>query len=105
MQAAFLREIVNTYSDGKKIQSKVLNDFLTKKGASAGNNSSAFYARYVFFEKMRLIDGKDKSKHRGEMEKRHPGGFDTDRRRDHVWGREDETPVQDAYGGYDFLRR
>jgi hypothetical protein len=104
-QAAFLREIANTYTDGRKIQSKVLNDFLSKKGASAGNTSAVFYASYVFFEKMRLRDGKPKSKHRQEMEARHPGGFDTARRRDHVWCFEDEHPYQDAYGQYHFAGR
>jgi hypothetical protein len=96
---------VKTYSDGKNIQSKVLRDFLDKKGASAGNTSSAFYASYVFFEKMRLKDGKGKSKHRLEMEKRNPGGFDTDRRRDRIWCMEGNIPVADAYGGYTFAKR
>jgi hypothetical protein len=68
-QAGFLREIAKTYPDGKKIQSKVLNDFLNKKGPNAGNTSSVFYASYVLFEKMRVRDGKPKSKFREEMEK------------------------------------
>ena len=68
IQAGFLREIAKTYTDGRKIQSKVLDDILSKKGASAGNTSTVFYASYVFFEKMRIRDGKPKSKHRQEME-------------------------------------
>jgi hypothetical protein len=48
-QAGFLREIAKTYGDGRKIQSKLLNDFLGKRGASAGNTSSVFYSSYVFF--------------------------------------------------------
>ncbi|KAF7878798.1 hypothetical protein EAF04_000001 [Stromatinia cepivora] len=78
-QAAFLREIAKTYPEEKKIQSKVLNDFLGKKGATAGNTSSVYYASYVFFEKLRLRDGKPKSKHREEMEKQwaSEGGIDT----------------------------
>ena len=67
-QAGFLHKIAKTYPDGKKIQSKALNDFLNKKGPNAGNTSSVFYASYVFFEKMRLRDGKPKSKFQGEME-------------------------------------
>jgi len=39
-QAGFLREIAKTYSDGRKIQSKVLNDFLGKRGKYVGNTSS-----------------------------------------------------------------
>jgi hypothetical protein len=81
-QAGCLREIAKTYPEGKKIQSKVLNGFLGKKGASAGNTSAVFYSSYVFFEKMRIRDGKAKSKHRLEMEKQHPGGFDVKHRRD-----------------------
>lgn len=92
-QAGFLREIAKTYSDGRKIQSKVLNDFLNKKGAYAGNTSSAFYASYVFFEKMRLRDEKPKSKHRTVMEQEHPGGFEVGRRIDRITCMVGETPV------------
>jgi len=68
-QAGFLREIAKTYTDGRKIQSKSLNDFLTKKGPYAGNTSAPFYASYVFFEKTRLREGKGKSNHRINMER------------------------------------
>ena len=34
--------------------------FMRKKGPAAGNTSMAFYASYVFFEKMRIRDGKPK---------------------------------------------
>ena len=67
-RAAFLREIAKTYPDDKKIQPKTLTDFLGKRGPSAGNTSSVFYAAYVYFEKLRIRDGKAKSKHRLEME-------------------------------------
>jgi hypothetical protein len=98
-QAGFLREIAKTYPDGKKIQSKVLNDFLGKRGARAGNTSSVFYSSYVFFEKMRIRDGKPKSKHRQEMEKQHPGGFDVKNRWDgRVLCRIGEHPWEDKYG-------
>lgn len=82
-QAGFLREIARTFPGGdKKIQSKMLNDFLGKKGAYAGNTSSVFYASYVFFEKLRIRDGKAKSKHRLDMEDIYPNGFETKRRHD-----------------------
>jgi hypothetical protein len=97
-QAGFLREIAKTYSDGRKIQSKVLNDFLNKKGPSEGNTGSVFYSSYVFFEKIRIRDNKPKSKHRNEMEKRHPVRFETDRRRDRVWCMAGERPYQDSDG-------
>jgi hypothetical protein len=97
-QAAFLREAAKALQEGKKIQSKLLNDFLSKKGASAGNTSSVFYASYVFFEKMRIKQGKPKSKHRLEMEKYHPKGFDISHRLDYVMVLDGESVSEDKYG-------
>jgi hypothetical protein len=81
-QAGFLREIAKTYPDGRKIQSKVLNDFLGKRGIFAGNTSAVYYSSYVFFEKIRIRDGKAKSKHRTEMETAYQdeGGIDVKHR-------------------------
>jgi hypothetical protein len=103
-QAAFLREIAKTYRDGRKIQSKVLNDFLGKRGASAGNTSAVFYSSYVFFEKLRIKEGKPRSKHRETMEKLYAGkGFDTKNRSDRgVYCFAGETPVEDKYGKIHF---
>ncbi len=77
-QAGFLREIAKTYLDGRKIQSKVLNDFLGKRGLFAGNTSAVYYSSYVFFEKLRIRDGKPKTKHRTDMEAEYmsEGGID-----------------------------
>ncbi|CZR66326.1 uncharacterized protein PAC_16227 [Phialocephala subalpina] len=100
-QAGFLREIAKAWPEGKKIQSKVLNDFLGKRGATAGNTSSVFYGSYVFFEKQRIRDGKPKSKHRQEMEKQYSGerGIDTKHRLDGgVWCMQGERPYEDKYG-------
>lgn len=101
-QAGFLREIAKTYPEGKKIQSKVLNDFLGKTGATAGNTSSVFYGSYVFFEKLRIRDNKPKSKHRETMEKEYAGeGMDTKHRLDGaVWVTvmKGEQPYEDQYG-------
>lgn len=67
-------------AEGKKLESKSLNDILSKRGAHAGNMSGVFYAAYVFFEKKRLKEGKLKSKHREEMEKIYgKSGFDIER--------------------------
>jgi len=104
-QVGFLREAAKTYPDGKKIQPKVLNDFLGKRGASAGNTSSVFYSSYVFFEKMRIRGRNPKSKHRQEMEKLHPRGFDTSRRHDRVLVMEGERPYEDKYGQLHIERR
>ncbi|KAJ8069573.1 hypothetical protein OCU04_000012 [Sclerotinia nivalis] len=106
-QAAFLREIAKTYPEEKKIQSKVLNDFLGKKGATAGNTSSVYYASYVFFEKLRLRDGKSKSKHREEMEKQwaSEGGIDTKTSSSRgYWCHVSERAVEDKYGKVSFYK-
>lgn len=51
------------------------------KGPDTGNTSCVFYAAYVFFEKLRIVESKPKSKHREEMESiwGGKGGFDTTR--------------------------
>lgn len=99
-QAGFLREIAKAYPEGKKIQSKVLNDFLGKRGPTAGNTSSVFYGSYVFFEKIRIRDKKPKSKHRLAMEAEYPGeGMDTKHRHDgRIWCLEGERPYEDKFG-------
>lgn len=58
----------------KSIQSKMLSDFRKAKGAKAGCTSSVYYATYVYFEKLRIAEGKPKSKHRLGMERIYPGG-------------------------------
>lgn len=63
----------------KSIQSKMLNDFRGKKGPLAGCTSSVYYAAYVYFERMRIAEGKPKSKHRLEMEEIHPWGAERER--------------------------
>lgn len=90
----------------KSIQSKMLNDFRGKKGAVAGCTSSVYYAAYVYFEKLRIAEGKPKSKHRLEMEKIYPQGAERERDGRHgYWARADETIVQDEYGRVSVLRR
>lgn len=73
-QAGFCREISKTYTNGKKVTGAQVSAFLGKKGATAGNTSMVFYASYVFFEKIRLRDGKKKTKHRLDMEDLYAGG-------------------------------
>ncbi|KAI0133759.1 hypothetical protein BJ170DRAFT_690127 [Xylariales sp. AK1849] len=76
-QAAFLREVGKCFPSERKIQTKQLSDFLTKKGPSVGNTSSVFYGSYVFFEKLRLKQAKPKTATRLEMEREYPGGDGT----------------------------
>ena len=103
-QAGFLRAIAQTHPEGKKFQSKSLNDFMNKHGPNAGNTSGVFYAAYVFFEKLRLKEGKPKSKHRLEMEKIYRNsGFDikTPSNRGYLCG-PGERPTIDQYGRVSF---
>jgi len=69
-QAQFLKTIAAQFHARRamKLQSKQLNDFRAK-GADAGNTSAGFYGRYVFFEKVKVKEGRPKSKHRVEMER------------------------------------
>lgn len=103
-QAAFLRAIAATYSDGRKIQNKQLNDFLAKKGPLSGNRSCIYYAAYVFFEKVRIRDGKEKDKDRLAVEKQWPGGVDTVRDCSYVWAGP-EGAYLDKYGAVHQISR
>lgn len=67
-KAAFARE-VNELLPTSNFTSRNLDAFLRVKGPGAGGHSPGFYAAYVFFEKLRLRDGKGKSKKRQELEK------------------------------------
>jgi hypothetical protein len=68
-------------SDTPNIQAKQLQDFLSKKGPTAGAASRVFYAAYVYFEKKRLSEGKPKSKHRQDMEAQWLAGLPREDRR------------------------
>lgn len=78
-QAQFCRDLhaqLHSPSKPAKIQSGQLDRFRNNKGPNAGNTSSVFYAAYVFFEKIRIKEGKPKNKHRQDMEAVWPDGFD-----------------------------
>lgn len=79
-QAAFVREISKTFTDGTTSVSPAnLRYFMGRKGPLDGNTNVSFYAGYVFFEKQRLKANKPKTKFREEMEKAHgPKGVDTE---------------------------
>ncbi|OJJ01422.1 hypothetical protein ASPVEDRAFT_41007 [Aspergillus versicolor CBS 583.65] len=82
-RAAFCREISKTWPDRaadlkeNALQGRSLASFLSKKGSREGRTSLVFYASYVFFEKLRIRDGKPKTQFREEMEDIWgPSGFD-----------------------------
>jgi hypothetical protein len=63
----------------KPFQGSQLARFRGLKGTATGASSMLFYGAYVFFEKLRIKEGKPKSKHRQQMEKVWgPEGFDRD---------------------------
>ncbi|KAI2777989.1 hypothetical protein F4815DRAFT_258098 [Daldinia loculata] len=79
-QAQFCRDLYAQLNAPtiKSIQSKQLNDFRRGHGAKTGAKSTVFYTAYVYFEKLRLAQGKTKTKHRLDMEDiwAWRGGFD-----------------------------
>jgi hypothetical protein len=83
--AQLCRDLLAQYHTAERkppqIQSGQLTKFRGYKGADTGNTSCVFYAAYVFFEKIRLAEGKPKSKHRLEMEEiwGGKGGFNVTR--------------------------
>ncbi|RYP46569.1 hypothetical protein DL768_007251 [Monosporascus sp. mg162] len=105
-QAAFCRAIGESFPEKRSIQSRQLSTFLGRKGPTAGNTSSVFYGSYVFFEKLRIKEGKPKTQFRLEMEKIHPNGMDVTNQIDGGWVtmHKDERMVQDKYGRIDFVR-
>ncbi|KAI0113485.1 hypothetical protein F4814DRAFT_421917 [Daldinia grandis] len=102
-QSAFCRAIAESFPEGKRIQPRQLSCFLEKKGPMSGNTSSVFYGAYVFFEKLRIKEGRPKSEMRQEMEKVHPNGVNTTDLQ--LWWtcRNDERPVYDALGRIHFV--
>ncbi|KAJ7131105.1 hypothetical protein C8R44DRAFT_774392 [Mycena epipterygia] len=99
-KTALLRDMSRAaYTDAPNIQSKQLTDFLTKKGATSGSTSRVCYASYVYFEKKRIAEGKQKSKHRCDMEERWLGeGGLPQRRQEKYWCSADHDVVEDALG-------
>ncbi|KAJ7074543.1 hypothetical protein C8F01DRAFT_28921 [Mycena amicta] len=107
-KAGFLRDIVRAaYPNSRdmNIQSKQLTDFLTKKGATAGSTSRVFYAAYVYFEKMRLSEGKPKDAHRRKMEDQwaFQGGLPRERPQKYFVP-QGVVPVQNALGRVTTMR-
>ncbi|KXX78380.1 hypothetical protein MMYC01_206024 [Madurella mycetomatis] len=79
IQVDFLRAIATpAYGDNNtnKIQASSLYSFMKQKGRLAGNTSDVYYVAYVFFEKLRIKQGKSKLKDREIMEEIYPGGLD-----------------------------
>lgn len=99
--AAFCRAISSSFHKApKKILAAQLSAFRSKKGLIAGNTSAVFYGSYVYFEKLRIKEGKPESKKRLEMEEIHgkEGGIETEHRMDRFTCLAHERPRIDKYG-------
>ncbi|KAI9709378.1 MAG: hypothetical protein M1812_007714 [Candelaria pacifica] len=105
IQASFLRSLTSQHPTAKSITAKQLNDFRGKKGPKAGNSSAVFYAAYVYFEKLRIKEGKGKSKLRVEMEDvwGDEGGITLRDMRRGYWCGPGAKPVEDKYGRVSFV--
>jgi len=76
-QASFLRTLAAQFhTENRKFQSKQLKTFRGYRGADKGNTSAIFYASYVYFERLRIKEGREKTQHRVDMEAVWPGGFE-----------------------------
>jgi hypothetical protein len=97
-QAAFLRSLIPP--EGKAtFQSAELSRFLGKKGARDGNATAIYYSAYVYFEKLRIKQGKAESEKRLEMKEiwAWQGGMDRDGQNTYICSA-GKRPVQDNYG-------
>ncbi|KAM0495920.1 hypothetical protein ACHAP8_007833 [Fusarium lateritium] len=79
-QAQFCRDLYAQFKvpTCKGIQSKQLSDFRSTKGSNCGAKSSVYYAAYVYFEKLRIAQGKPMTQHRALIMDLNPGGMPRD---------------------------
>ena len=70
-QAGFLRQLSAQYAEppSSGLGASSLRTFQSHSGASAASKMPIFYPAYVYFEKLRIKQGKPKTKKRQEMEK------------------------------------
>ena len=107
-QAGFCRAMSAQFpeSEEKKISSAQLQAFQRKKCPTEGNSSGVFYGAYVFFEKLRVKQGKKKSKARLEMEEvwGDDGGVSRELQRGGYIVMKGSEAVQDRYGKVSVVR-
>ena len=104
-KAGFTRELKKGLPEGTSLQTRQVDEFLKKKGPMSGNTSAAYYAAYVFFEKLRIQQRKDKSQHRLQCEREWPDGVDTSRPLgiQRYICHKDERPVMNSFGQVSFF--
>jgi hypothetical protein len=98
-QASLLRHLADQYIlKPRGLRSPQINTFMKQAGPLEGNSSGIYYAAYVYFEKLRIKQGKAKSEKREQMEKKW-GRAGVDRKPSGAfWSGPGEYPVQDEYG-------
>ena len=105
--AGFCRDIcaVAFPNKSKAVEGRQLKSFQTKKGPDAGNSSTVFYGAYVYFEKLRIKEGKTKGKKREKMEEawKGEGGFRRELNRGGYWCAAGAKPVMDRLGKVSFV--
>lgn len=74
-KAAFARDLASLLPN-TKLTVRNLDQLLKMKGPAAGAHNIVFYAAYVFFEKLRIREGKKKSVKREKMEELYDGKAD-----------------------------
>ena len=103
-KAGLIREMKKSLPDDTALRSQQIDQFLRKQGALEGNSAIIYYAAYVFFEKLRIQQGKAKSKHRQDCEGEWPYGVDRESHRGGYWCHDSERPVSDKWGKISFLK-
>jgi len=105
-QAALLRALKAENPEGKAVSATSFQTFMnkTRPMALAGNTSIVYFTAYALFEKMRVRDGKPKTKHREMMENiwKKEGGVPLDQRQDYFTVRQGEHAYMDEYGRMTF---
>ncbi|KAF2221405.1 hypothetical protein BDZ85DRAFT_251167 [Elsinoe ampelina] len=105
-QAELARQFSSMYPDARPVQGTQIKTFLGRKGPYGGAESVVYYGAYVFFEKLRLKQGKPESKKRLEVVAAHPGGMSRrDITRRGIWCRTGDRPYLDSVGKIHVQRR
>ncbi|KAL1749042.1 hypothetical protein HDZ31DRAFT_59636 [Schizophyllum fasciatum] len=78
VKTRWLKEIGN-------VNSNSYGRFMAAKERDAGGGNSTYPKAYIYFEKMRILEGKKKTAGRIRNEQTHPDGFPLENRRTHMW--------------------
>ncbi|KAK7058835.1 hypothetical protein VNI00_001459 [Paramarasmius palmivorus] len=77
-------KITHWLKDIGNINNNSYNRFMKEKGRTDGASNGTYYAAYVYFEKVRIAQGKKKTAGRKANEEQYPFGFPLENRRK-VW--------------------